>query len=77
LETLLSFLDHFNHAHNADLQSWTPWFQGDALLGYVQDNFKERGLSFGLWQESEQGLVIPSLSEGELNQLFARFAKDT
>jgi hypothetical protein len=77
LESLLSFLDHFNHAHNADLQSWTPWFQGDALLGYVQDNFKERGLSFGLWQESEQGLVIPSLSEGELNQLFARFAKDT
>lgn len=73
----MSFLDHFNHAHNADLQSWTPWFQGDALLGYVQDNFKERGLSFGLWQESEQGLVIPSLSEGELNQLFARFAKDT
>ena len=73
----MSFLDHFNHAHNADLQLWTPWFQGDALLGYVQDNFKERGLSFGLWQESEQGLVIPSLSEGELNQLFARFAKDT
>lgn len=73
----MSFLDHFNHAHNADLQSWTPWFQGDALLGYVQNNFKERGLSFGLWQESEQGLVIPSLSEGELNQLFARFAKDT
>lgn len=73
----MSFLDHFNHAHNADLQSWTPWFQGDALLGYVQDNFKERGLSFGLWQESEQGLVIPSLFEGELNQLFARFAKDT
>jgi 8-oxo-dGTP pyrophosphatase MutT (NUDIX family) len=77
LESLLSFLDHFKHAHNADLQSWTPWFQGDALLGYVQNNFKERGLSFGLWQESEQGLVIPSLSEGELNQLFARFAKDT
>jgi isopentenyldiphosphate isomerase len=77
LETLLSFLDHFNHAHNADLQSWTPWFQGDALLGYVQDNFKERGLSFGLWQEVEQGLVIPSLAKERLNQLFARFAKDT
>jgi hypothetical protein len=67
LETLLSFLDHFNHAHNADLQSWTPWFQGDALLGYVQDNFKERGLSFGLWQEVEQGLVIPSLAEERFN----------
>ena len=73
----MSFLDHFNHAQNADLQSWTPWFQGDALLGYVQDNFKERGLSFGLWQEVEQGLVIPSLAEERLNQLFARFAKDT
>ena len=73
----MSFLDHFNQAHNADLQSWTPWFQGDALLGYVQDNFKERGLSFGLWQEVEQGLVIPSLAEERLNQLFARFAKDT
>jgi len=72
----LSFLDHFDRAHNADLQSWTPWFQGDALLGYVQDNFKERGLRFGLWQESDRGLVIPSLSEGDLNQLFARFAKD-
>jgi isopentenyldiphosphate isomerase len=77
LETLLSFLDHFDRAHNADLQSWTPWFQGDALLGYVQDNFKERGLRFGLWQGSDRGLVIPSLSEGDLNQLFARFAKDT
>jgi len=77
LESLLSFLDHFTHAHNADLQSWTPWFQGDALLGYVQNNFKERGLSFGLWQESEQGLVIPSLAEERLNALFARFAKDT
>ena len=76
METLLSFLDHFDRAHNADLQSWTPWLQGDALLGYVQDNFKERGLSFGLWQESESGLVIPSLSEGDLNQLFAKFAKD-
>ena len=76
METLLSFLDHFDRAHNADLQSWTPWLQGNALLGYVQDNFKERGLSFGLWEESETGLVIPSLSEGDLNQLFARFAKD-
>ena len=73
----MSFLDHFDRAHNADLQSWTPWFQGDALLGYVQDNFKERGLRFGLWQESDRGLVIPSLSEGDLNQLFARFAKGT
>jgi isopentenyldiphosphate isomerase len=72
----LSFLDHFDRAHNADLESWTPWFQGDALLGYVQDNFKERGLDFGLWQESELGLVIPNLSEGDLNQLFAKFAKD-
>ena len=72
----MSFLDHFDRAHNADLESWTPWFQGDALLGYVQDNFKERGLGFGLWQESELGLVIPNLSEGDLNQLFARFAKD-
>jgi isopentenyldiphosphate isomerase len=72
----LSFLDHFDRAHNADLESWTPWFQGDALLGYVQDNFKERGLGFSLWQESELGLVIPNLSEGDLNQLFARFAKD-
>jgi isopentenyldiphosphate isomerase len=77
LETLLSFLDHFDRAHNADLQSWTPWFQGDALLGYVQDNFKERGLSFRLWQESDRGLLIPRLSERDLNQLFARFAKDT
>jgi len=73
----LSFLDHFDRAHNADLQSWTPWFQDDALLGYVQDSFRDRGLGFGLWQESEQGLVVPSLSEGKLNQLFARFAKDT
>ena len=73
----MSFLDHFDRAHNADLQSWTPWFQDDALLGYVQDSFRDRGLGFGLWQESEQGLVIPSLSEGKLNQLFARFAKDT
>lgn len=72
----MSFLDHFDRAHNADLESWTPWFQGDALLGYVQDNFKERGLGFSLWQESELGLVIPNLSEGDLNQLFARFAKD-
>ena len=72
----MSFLDHFDRAHNAGLESWTPWFQGDALLGYVQDNFKERGLDFGLWQESELGLVIPNLSEGDLNQLFARFAKD-
>jgi hypothetical protein len=77
LEPLLSFLDHFDRAHNADLQSWTPWFQDDALIGYVQDSFRDRGLGFGLWQESEQGLVIPSLSEGKLNQLFARFAKDT
>ena len=73
----MSFLDHFDRAHNADLHSWTPWFQDDALLGYVQDSFRDRGLGFGLWQESEQGLVIPSLSEGKLNQLFARFAKDT
>ena len=76
MEPLLSYLDHFDRAHNADLQSWTPWFQGDALLGYVQERFKERGLSFGLWQESELGLVIPSLSEGDLNQTFARFAKE-
>ena len=73
----MSFLDHFDRAHNADLHSWTPWFQDDALLGYVQDSFRDRGLGFGLWQESEQGLVVPSLSEGKLNQLFARFAKDT
>ena len=73
----MSFLDHFYHAHNTDLQLWTPWFQGDALLGYVQDSFKERGLAFGLWRETERRLVIPDLPKMELNQLFARFAKQT
>lgn len=73
----MSFLDHFYHAHNTDLQLWTPWFQGDALLGYVQDDFKERGLAFDLWRETKRGLVIPDLPEIELNQLFARFAKQT
>ena len=73
----MSYLDHFNQAHNADVSGWTPWFQHDALLGYVQDSFKLRGIEFGLWRESDQGLIIPNEPEVALNQLFARFAKET
>ena len=73
----MSFLDHFNYAHNPDLKSWTPWYQDHALIGYTNTKFKERGIDFGLWQETENGLIIPDKSEGELSRLFARFAKKT
>lgn len=73
----MSFLDHFNYAHNSDLKQWTPWYHADALIGYANRKFKERGINFGLWQETDNGLVIPDQSEGELSQLFARFAKQT
>ena len=35
-----------------------------------------RGIEFGLWRESDQGLIIPNEPELALNQLFARFAKE-
>jgi len=73
----LSFLDHFDRAHNATLSSWTPWFQNEALLGYVREDFKQRGLEFGVWTETADGLTLPALQTNELNQLFARFAKIT
>ena len=73
----MGFLDHFNYAHNPDLNSWTPWYQDDALIGYTNTKFKERGIDFGLWQETDNGLIIPDQSEGELSRLFARFAKKT
>ena len=73
----MSFLDHFNYAHNPDLKSCTPWYQDDALIGYTNTEFKERGINFGLWQETDNGLIIPNQSEGELSRLFARFAKKT
>ena len=73
----MNFLDHFNYAHNPDLKSCTPWYQDDALIGYTNTEFKERGINFGLWQETDNGLIIPDQSEGELSRLFARFAKKT
>ncbi len=73
----MNFLDHFNYAHNPDLKSCTPWYQDDALIGYTNTEFKERGINFGLWQETDNGLIIPNQSEGELSRLFARFAKKT
>ena len=73
----MNFLDHFNYAHNPDLKSCTPWYQDDALIGYTNTEFKERGINFGLWQETDNGLMIPDQSEGELSRLFARFAKKT
>ena len=73
----MNFLDHFNYAHNPDLKSCTPWYQDDALIGYTNKEFKERGINFGLWQETDNGLIIPNQSEGELSRLFARFAKKT
>ena len=73
----MNFLDHFNYAHNPDLKSCTPWYQDDALIGYTNAKFKERGIDFGLWQETDNGLIIPDQSEGELSRLFARFAKKT
>tara|TARA_B100000900_G_scaffold103200_1_gene85522 strand:+ start:869 stop:1720 length:852 start_codon:yes stop_codon:yes gene_type:complete len=73
----LSFLDHFDFAHNADLNSSTPWYHAGALIGYVNAKFKERGIDFGLWKETDSRLVIPDQSERELNKLFARFAKKT
>ena len=53
------------------------WYQDDALIGYTNTKFKERGINFGLWQETDNGLIIPDQSEGELSRLFARFAKKT
>ena len=73
----MSFLYHFNHANNADFKSWTPWYHADVLVGYANEKFKERGIRFGLWRETDNGLVIPDQSEGELSHLFARFAKKT
>ena len=71
----MSYLEHFNAAHNANLSTWTPWFQENAILGYVQDNFKIRGLEFGLWTETALGLVVAELDTTELNRLFGKFAK--
>lgn len=73
----MSFLDHFDYAHNSGLKSWTPWYHADVLIGYANTNFKERGINFGLWQETDNGLVIPDQPENDLSQLFARFAKQT
>ena len=71
----MSYLEHFNAAHNADLSTSTPWFQENAILGYVQDTFKIRGLEFGLWTETALGLVVAELDTIELNRLFGKFAK--
>ena len=45
------------------------WYQDDALIGYTNTKFKERGIDFGLWQETDNGLIIPDQSEGELSRL--------
>ncbi len=71
----MSYLEHFNVAHNANLSTWTPWFQENAILGYVQDDFKIRGLEFGLWTETALGLVVAELDTIALNRLFGEFAK--
>ena len=73
----MSYLEHFTAAHNANLATWTSWYQEDALLGYVQDDFKIRGLEFGLWTETPLGLVVAELDTLALNQLFGGFAKVT
>lgn len=72
----MSFLRHFNYAHNADLSNFTPWFQGEVLLGYAHHLFKKRGLETGLWIETKRGLAINSDSRETLTHQFADFAED-
>ena len=72
--THLGFLDHFDRAHNADLQSWTPWLQGDALLVMCKI-ISKNVVKFWSVARIRNRSCDSKPVERDLNQLFARFAK--
>ena len=75
MELSVNFLRHFDYAHNATLTEWTPWYQQDALLGYVQPRFRDRGLELGIWTSHSDHLQLSPGLVSELNLRFAHFSK--
>lgn len=68
-------LRHFDRANNADLSQWTPWYQGQDLLGYVQGAFKERGQTLDVWHDQSGRLTTVENDAAALNAVFAEFAR--
>lgn len=68
-------LRHFERAHNADLSTWTPWYQGHDLLGYVQDAFRIHGERLGVWKEVDGRLTTCATDADQLTHAFAEFAE--
>lgn len=71
----MSFLRHYDHAHNADLSLWEGWYQENALLGYVQAPLRDAALDHGILRRTGQTLqVMPGPTE-EITSAFADFAR--
>lgn len=70
----MSYLHHYDYAHNADLSVWEPWYQGEALLGYVQPTLRDAALQQGLLIR-DQGLQVSAGSAEDLTVAFDEFAQ--
>lgn len=73
----MNFIRHFDQAHNADLSDWIPWYQDDALLGWMAPAFAERGVALSLFQHTDSGLQLTPSESHTYDQRFAAFAEIT
>lgn len=73
----MNFIRHFDQAHNADLSDWIPWYQDDALLGWMAPAFAERGVALSLFQHTDSGLQLTPSESHSYDQRFAAFAEIT
>jgi len=71
----MSFLRHYDHAHNADLSLWEGWYQGAALLGYVQAPLRDAALAHGILRREGQTLQVMPGTAAEITSAFADFAQ--
>ena len=69
----MNYLRHFDYAHNAELSGWEPWYQGDALLGYVQPALRDAALRHGVFTHTHDLQVLDGSAE-EITAAFDDFA---
>ena len=71
----MNLIRHFDYAHNADLSDWIPWYQNDALLGWMAPAFADRGVALSLFQHTDTGLQLTQSETHTDDQRFAKFAE--
>lgn len=69
----MNYLRHYDYAHNAELSNWEPWYQGDALLGYVQPALRDAALRYGVFTHTQDLQVLDGSAE-EITAAFDDFA---